>query len=82
MNDIDTILLDLTEYAELDDSEWGETVIAMLNMWQARCLISPRLTKALEKELRDWHKDVKKNAEIVEEIIEPAPYTVKSLEWN
>lgn len=82
MINIDKEILELTQYAELEGSEWGQTAWALMNMWQSRTLISSTLTKALAKEIKAWLKDVKKNATIVEEVVEPKPYTVKSLEWD
>ncbi len=79
--DIDTAVAELEKYAELEGTEWGETVWGMTRLWQIRTLLSDKLVAALEKEIQLWLKDVKENATIVEEVIEPKPYTVKSLEW-
>lgn len=77
----DKTLTELQQYAELDGSEWGETVFALLNMYQYRTLLSNELIKALKIELEFWLEDVKESTEIVEEVITPAPYSVKTLEW-
>jgi hypothetical protein len=83
-NEIDAmskVVSELESYAELEGSEWGETVYTLTHMWQLRTLLSKKMVTALESEMKSWLKDVKKNTEIIEELIEPAPYTVKSLEW-
>lgn len=79
---MDDVITELTTYAELEGSEWSSTVWALINMYQMRTLISPRLEAALEKELLEWLIEVKKNTTIVEETIIPTSYTVKTLEWN
>ena len=82
MNNIELAIMELEKYAELERSEWGETVIALIGLWYARTLLSDKMTKALEKEIHEWLKNAKDNATIVEETVTPEPYTVKSLEWD
>ena len=76
------IVTELEKYAELEGTEWSETVYAMTHLWQIRTLLDDKMVVCLEKEIQSWLKNVKKNATIVEETIEPKPYTVKTLEWT
>lgn len=77
----DKTILELSEYAELAGSEWGETANALLSLHQMRTLLSDNMIKALEYEIVAWLDNVKESAEIIEEVVTPSSYTVKSLEW-
>lgn len=77
----DKTLTEFQQYAQLDGSEWGETATHLLHMYQIKTLLSNNMVKALKQEIEDWLENVKESAKIIEEVITPSPYSIKSLEW-
>lgn len=71
----------LVEYAECDGTEWGETILALANLWRYYDYLSEDLQKALDKEIADQLEYIKQNCRIVEEE-ETFTRTVKTIEWN
>lgn len=80
MTSMDDVDRELTEYADLDGTEWGETASALLRLWQMRTLLSEEFLSALEKEIREWLEHVKENTTITEHE-QTHTYKVKELEW-
>ena len=72
---------ELENYAYLDDTEWGSTVIALCNLWHYRALLSAELTVSVEKEIQDFLDNAKANAQIITEEVTHT-YTNQHLEWN
>lgn len=72
---------DLLKYAELDGTEWGETLQILCNLASYRDYISEELAAALDKEMSDQLQYAKSHCRIVEV---PHTYTRTSqeLEWD
>jgi hypothetical protein len=62
--DIYTKLEKLSEYAEYDGTEWGETVTALYDMYRMRPYLSDEFTSALEKEIDDQYQYAIENASL------------------
>jgi excinuclease UvrABC helicase subunit UvrB len=69
----------LQEYGELEGSEWGETVVALLHVYNYRHYMSDQLGAALDAELIDSLEYVKTHFRIVEHQ-ETRTITVRDLE--
>ena len=72
---------ELSKYSELDGSEWGETMQALIQLAQYRDYISEELQVLLAKEVSDSLAYVKENCTIVE-TEETFKRTVRELDWS
>ena len=81
MNIDDPKIVILTEYADLDESEWGEVVTQLLQLHQSRSLFSNKFVIALEKELLNFHKDIGVGCTIVERE-KTHKVMIRKLEWK
>jgi len=72
---------ELCEYGSLDESEWGETMMALCNLVHYRSHISPELLTLLNKEIKENLVYVKENAKIVE-THRMVTTTHKELHWH
>lgn len=75
------VVQELTKYAELEGSEWGDTACGLLHLWHMRTLLSEEFVVSLEKEIQSWFDEVKANATI-EEFTETTTHTYKELIWK
>lgn len=71
---------ELENYAYLDDTEWGNAVIALCNLWHNRAYITGGLLASLEEEITEQLTDAKTNAQIITEEVTQT-YTNQYLEW-
>jgi len=71
----------LEKYAELDESEWGETCMALINLSHYSAYISERFAELLLEEMNSNLDAAVSGATIIEE---PTTQTFMSrrLEWN
>lgn len=71
---------ELAEYAVLDGTEWGETMLLLYQLERYSTYVSVEFSEMVKKEIEDNLKYAKENATITEET-ETYTRTVKSLEW-
>lgn len=81
---IDDVIEELTEYANLEGSELGGLAGSLIEMYESYMdYVSDEFLKALEKEMRDQLDNFKENSAIVEEeITETITRKVKELVWS
>lgn len=73
---------ELEEYAKLDDSEWGEAMMALCQLGSGRIvMLSEEFYDAVAKEIADNLEYVREHTEIVEED-ETITRKIKQLEWH
>lgn len=72
---------ELGEYAVLDGTEWGETMLLLCQLERYSNYISTELYEMVKKEIETSLRNTKENAIIVEET-ETYTRTIKSLEWH
>lgn len=76
-------IAELLTYAELSDDEWGESMLSLCAMWDARSTLSTPFLKALEKEITGNLKWAQGALVIVErEHTEITTHKIKELEFK
>ena len=66
---VDKALDELLVYSNLDNTEWGEMITALQQLWQYRDYLSKELSEDLDQEILAQHKWAVNNLQIVEEKI-------------
>ncbi len=71
----------LEEYAELEGSELGETLTALIRLSRHESHINKPLAVALQIEMQDQLDWLKDNCTIEEEIVQPSTYKKRVLRF-
>ena len=66
---VDKALDELLVYSNLDNTEWGEMITALQQLWQYRDYLSKELSEDLDQEILAQHEWSVNNLQIVEEKI-------------
>ena len=66
---VDKALDELLVYSNLDNTEWGEMITALQQLWQYRDYLSKELSEDLDQEILAQHEWAVNNLQIVEEKI-------------
>ena len=66
---VDKALDELLLYSNLDNTEWGEMITALQQLWQYRDYLSKELSEDLDQEILAQHTWAVNNLQIVEEKI-------------
>ena len=66
---VDNALDELLVYSNLDNTEWGEMITTLQQLWQYRDYLSKELSEDLDQEILAQHEWAVNNLQIVEEKI-------------
>jgi hypothetical protein len=76
-------LTTLEQYAELDNTEWGEAMLLLSQLKQYSAYLSPVFDLAVEAEYNENLQYARENCVIVEiEVPQPRPRKITTLEWR
>ena len=81
-DDLLKICDELTEYAELEGSELGDSCKLLIQVAYFHSYFTEEFQKSLELEIIAQLNHFKKNSRIVEKVLNPIIYKVKELEWD
>jgi len=68
----------LEEFAEYEGTEWGETMMALGQLYRCRSLISEELAEVLDREISNQHEWASENLKLVTEEV-TTTHTVVSI---
>ncbi len=71
----------IRKYAELDNTEYGETCLALINLYEHGQLVTVEFVEALEKEIEEHLNNFIENSEIITEEVTRTEKVIH-LEWK
>ena len=78
---IDEDIVLLEDYYQLEGTEWGEMVQALLSCYHMKGYLSDEFVVALETEIESVALNARENCRVVEHE-ETRTFTVRELEWD